>query len=311
MAKKKSRKGIPKNSVRSAGKGKKGKGKKGKGKVGKGLKKLGKDIGDAKSIAGKHFDLSPLSQVDAGRSNETTNHLNNLSSLSDPHSAAYAGGRTGEMKDFMGRLNESTQGYDSRELNALRESRRRETDRGFQSGRAALDRQQNNYRTGATSRGAQALELAKTYGQQSADAENDLFIAGADEKQKRLESYGTMASSQGELEHLRGERARDAYGREMGLAQDREFDKNKLNLGQEAASKAIVSAGTYGVLGMAESRKESKKANKLARDLAARSGSGGSGGSGGGGSNAIADAQNARADELDPKKRPEDEEEVV
>ena len=304
-------KSRPKNSVRSAtkkGKGKKGKKGKGKKGLGKGMNKLGNDIADAKTIAGENFDISPLSQVDASRAPETSNHLNNLNALSDPNSAGYAGKRQGEMSDFMNRYNESTQGYDSRELNALREQRRREMDRGFQGGRAALARQQNNYRTGGTNRAAQMLELSKSYGQQSADAENDLFIQGADEKQRRLEGYGNFASTQGEQEFQRGERARDAYGREMGLTQDREFEKNKLNLGQEAASRAIESAGTYGVLGISEARKNAKKSNKLARDLAAGSGGGGGGG-GNPGANPISQALNDRADELDGGQKPAEEEE--
>lgn len=266
-----------------------------KAKLQKSYKKLGKDLASAGKLADKYLDLDPLSQVDASRTAETQNMLNNYNALSDPTSAAYAGARTPEMADFMNRYQASTQGYDSRELEALREQRRREVDRGFQSGRAALARQQNYGGVGGASRGAQMLELAKSYGQAGADAENDLFVRGADEKQRRLEGYGTMASGLGEQEFQRGQLARDSYADALRQSQQDQLERQKINLGQEAASKAIKTGGMFGILGIGEQRKNARQQNKLIREVnnANRRPSSG----GGGGANAYAEALNQIAEE--------------
>lgn len=241
--------------------------KKNKGKGG--YKGLSRDLGKASALANEYLDLSPLSTVDAGRAPETSNYLASLQALSDPTYGSYAGARTPEMQAFMQRYQDSTQGYNSQELNALREQRRREVERGFQGGRAALARGQNNYRVGATQRGAQLLDLAKTYGQQSTDAEQDLFVRNADEQQRRLENYGTFARDLGQQEFERGGYAREQYGKALADAQANELDRQKINLSQESASKAIQEAGKLGIFQIAEARRNAKRQNRLMRQLEA------------------------------------------
>lgn len=258
--------------------------------------KLKADIGSAKSVAEGALPLEPLPYIDATRAPETTNALNNLQSLADPTFASYAGARTPEMVQYLNDLKASTAGYDSTELTALREQRRRELERGFSSGRASLARGQNRAQVGGVSRTAQLLELAKDYGAQGAAAENDLFVKGADEKQRRLETYGNALSGETQNEFDRGQSARQSYTDYLTNVQNTELDKQKANLGQSAVNNAIQTSGILGILGIGEARRNNRRTNKLLKKL---NGNGYRPSSGGGGGNAAyAQALQSLADEI-------------
>lgn len=247
-------------------KGKK-KGKKKKGKAsGKLYKKLSKDLSKAKSIAEKNFDLSDLSRVDDTRPGEVSDVLAQQKALSDPFSPAYVGQRSDQLRGHVGRLQDALQGYDSRELQALREARRRETERGFQSGQAALARGQGNLRVGSTQKAAQLADLARGYGQQSADAENDLFIQGAAEKRRANTEYGDVVRGYESDEFGRSQQALKAYQDNLGTARADELARQKINLGQEATDRASQSAAALGILGIKEARQNAKRQNKLIRE---------------------------------------------
>lgn len=259
-----------------------------------------KDARQAQKTAEKVLPLDPLGRVDEARSEEVQDVLDQERALSDPFSDAYVGNRSGQLKDFMNRYEDSTQGYDTKELNALREARRRETDRGFQSGRAALMRGQNAVRLGSTQRAAQLAELAKTYGQQSTDAENDIFLRSADEKQRRLEGYGNTLQGVEASEFDKANQALANYKATLGGAEANELDRAKINLGQEAADRAAKVGGVMGILGIQEARRNAEQQNKLIREgyasnerIAGKSSSGSSGGS-----NAYADELEKLAEEL-------------
>lgn len=258
---------------------------------------IGKDLDKAKGIAETYLPIQELPGIDASRPAETQEMLNNLQALADPTFASYAGGRGGEMSDYLNRLNASTEGYSSQELNALREQRRRELERGFQGGRAALARGQNRDRVGGVSRSAQLMELAKDYGAQSAAAENDLFARGADEKQRRLEYYGNALTGATNDEFQRGLQARQDYRDAMQTAQNSQFEKEKVNLGQNAANQAIQSAGILGIMGIGESRRNARRQNKLMRQIYGNKQTGRTSG-GSGGSQAYADALRQEAEKI-------------
>lgn len=226
---------------------------------------LKKDLKGAKNLAEQFLNLSPLGRVDASRSNEVQNLLNQYQSQSDPFSASFAGKRSGDVNDFLSRYKDSTLGYDSNELTALREQRRRGIDRGFESGRAGLQRGQS-FRMGDTQKSAQLAELAKSYGQNSADAENDIFIKSADEKQKRLEGYGTALQGAENTEYTKGQSALENYKNTLNTANADQLEREKINLGQEATDRAGQSAGIFGILGIQEARRNAKMQNKLIRE---------------------------------------------
>lgn len=225
------------------------------------------DLTKAGNIAQNLLPTDPLPTIDATRQSETQNMLNSLQALADPSFGSYAGARAPEMMSYLDRLNESTRGYDSRETTALREQRRREMERGFQTGRAALARGQNQARVGGVSRSAQLMNLASQYGAQSAAAENDLIANFANEKQRRLETYGDSLRQARQNEFDRGQIARESYADALRNSQLDEFEKQKVNLGQAAANQAIQSAGILGVAGMMDARRNSRRQNKLMRDI--------------------------------------------
>lgn len=224
---------------------------------------IGRDINAASSLAHSVLDLSPLSQVDASRSNETQNVLNQLQALSDPRSASFAGGRSADMVSFMDRLQDLTKGYDSNEMNALRAERRNEMERGFAGGTAALARGQSVARTGSGQRGAQLLQLARDYGMQSSAAENDLFVKGAEEKRRAISEYGSTLQSVEAAESNRGRQALADYSSYLSDADSSQFEKQKFNAGQEAASRALDQGGTLGIMGIGESRRNARRQAKL------------------------------------------------
>lgn len=226
---------------------------------------LKKDIKKAQNLADKFLPTDPLGRVDATRSNEVQNLLNQYQSQSDPFSAAFAGKRSTDVQDFLGRYKDSTLGYDSNELNALRDQRRRGIDRGFQSGKAALQRGQS-FRLGDTQKSAQLAELAQSYGQSSADAENDIFVKSADEKQKRLEGYGTALQGAENTEYTKGQSALQNYKDTLNTANADQLEREKINLGQEAADRSGQVAATFGILGIQEARRNAKMQNQLIRD---------------------------------------------
>lgn len=261
-----------------------------------------RDARQAAKTAEKALNLDPLGRVEAGRSEEIADLLDQERALSDPFSDAYAGRRSDETRDFMNRYNDSTQGYNSQETEALRESRRRETERGFQSGRAALARGQNNARTSSTARAAQLAELSKAYGQQSADAETDIFLRGADEKQRRLEGYGSAVKGAEADEFNRANQALANYKATLGGAEANELNRSQINLGQEAAERAAQVSGTMGILGIQEARRNAEQQNQLIREgyrsnenIAGKTNSGW-------GSNAYADELDRLAEELEAQR---------
>jgi hypothetical protein len=225
-----------------------------------------KDARQAGKTAEKALDLSPLSRLDATRSEEIENLINQQNALSDPNSEAFAGRRSGQLQDFVSRYQGSTQGYDSSELEALRESRRREMDRGFQSGRAALARGQNNARTSSTAKSAQLAELASQFGIQNADAENDLFMASANEQQRRLEGFGNTIGNIEQNEFDRSDKALANYRSVLEGARADELGRQQVNLGQEAAERAAKVSGTMGILGIQEARRNAEQQNQLVRE---------------------------------------------
>lgn len=226
---------------------------------------INKDLQKAGTIANKNFDLSPLSRVEGGRPIEVQNALNQHQALSDPFSQAFAGQRSGQLKDYISQLDLYRQGYDAPELNALREARRRELERGFESGRASLLRGQGTAGVPRQARGAQLLELSKAYGRSGADAENDLFIQGAQEKRRANEAYGGAVTQAEADEFTRGQQALTNYTNLLNQARADEFERQKVNLGQEAADRAAQSGAQLGILQLKEARQNAKRQNKIIR----------------------------------------------
>lgn len=225
--------------------------------------KLAQDMAKAKSVSENVLPSTSLPTVDASRSQEIQNLLNQFQSLSDPSSSGYAGKRSDEMTDYVSRLKAGLGGYDSQELNALRAQRLSGMDQGFQSGRATLMRGQNGL--GTNQRGAQLAELAKNFGIARAGAENQLFVQGAEEKQRRLKDYGNVITDLGTNEYNRAQDALKNYATSLNSARSDELDRQKINLRQEAATRATQVGSVLGTLSLAETRRNNQSQNRLMR----------------------------------------------
>lgn len=270
-------------------KGKRGRKKKGaRGrKMGKGSRKLNKDLRDAGSIARKNLPLTPLPRLDTGRSNETQNLLNLFSAYADPTKGSYAGARSSQMQDAVGRSIAGLDGYTAQENQGMREQMARDTNQNFMTGRAQLMRGQANARTGSTQRAAQLLELTKSYGNTRANLEQDLFVKNADEKQRRLDAYRNFLGGLEQQEYGRGREARTDLGNLSNSTWERELGTSKFNIEQEGRDRASQVSGILGTLGILDARRNARKQNQLMREqmqsnerVASRSGSGGGGGGG-------------------------------
>lgn len=224
------------------------------------LNRIAKDLKKSGKVAEENFDLSPLGKLDEGRDEEGQALLDRLDAQMN------APQRSDDMADFLARSKDASSGYNSQELEAMREQRRREIERGQQSGRASLERGQNNYRTGATQRAAQLFELSKNYGQQSADAENDLFVRGADEQYKRMNDYGKTLSAIESGEWTRQQEAQTGYRDYLGKLQQDEMNAQKFNLSQELADRNLEASSKMGIMGILDSRKNAKQQNKIMQD---------------------------------------------
>jgi hypothetical protein len=190
-------------------------------------------------------------------------------------------------------------GYTSRENNAIRDQRLRGLRRNFAEGRASLARGQNIARTGRNARTAQLMTLAKSHGQSASDAENDLFVRNIDEKQRRLQGFTNLIQGLETDERNRADTALANYREALRTDQIDRLEREKINLGQEAASRAERFGGIMGLLGIADSRRNAKRQNKLMKEQIAKMGGGGgttvvSGGGGG----SYADALNNLADKF-------------
>jgi hypothetical protein len=260
------------------------KGKKGKGKGKDPWREYESDMSKSSDMYNKNFP-GPLGRLNAGRTQESANYLDLLSSFADPNNASYAGNRSLEMRDTVGRMKSGLDGYTGQEYQGMREQQARDTDQNFMTSRAQLARGQNNYRTGNTQKSAQLLELSKAFGQKRADLEQDLFVKSADEKQRRLETFGKFLGDTETTEFNRGRDARTDYGTNMVGMQNKETDNAKFNLGQEKADNATRIGTIMANIGIVESKRNARRQAKLAREnmasnerAAGRSGGGGGGG---------------------------------
>lgn len=237
-------------------------------------KLFGQDLGGAAALGKSVFGDGSLGRVDASRPSEVQDLINQSLGIANFYGP---GGqkRSADTQDYVARLKASLEGYTAPELQAQRESMNREINSQYKGAEASLGR--NIARSGIRGGVAGALyeDIANKSAHQKAQNEQDIYIKNADEKQKRLTTYG------GELSGIEG----TEYGRMMDTnkyAQDSianaradEEKRTEYNLGQGAAEKAGYLATLYGGLGYGLQKKGMKQNKKIS--LAAIKAAGGTG----------------------------------
>lgn len=196
------------------------------------------------AIAQQYFGPAP------GRTGETTSYLTQLQkNIQDtPQMQQYlaamqgAQGRTGEDADILGRMQAGLGGYTSAENQAYLEAAKEGLDQQYSS--QMRDLQKMRGRGGVTAGMERELARDTMRGQQ--DLQRDVFLRNADEKQNRLQSYGSyLGNVQGAEAQRRGqygsalgsaEAARagrmDAYGQYMRGAQQDEESRKQSHFGR-------------------------------------------------------------------------------
>lgn len=153
--------------------------------------------------------------------------------------------RTGEDAEYLGRLKGGLGGYSSEENQAALEQQMRESNSAYDAAKTQLS--QNAGKLGV--RGGTLAALSGKIDKQSArdqlGARQDIFLKNADEKQKRLETYGSevgriQGDEQGRTKDYsnllrdteREDNTRlDAYAGMVKDAETTEFDKGRLATG--------------------------------------------------------------------------------
>lgn len=254
---------------------------------------LGKNTRGASYIANKFFAPGSLGRVSEGvtydekgnpiRIDENQDVINRFKALNDLYGRGPEG-RSTEQKDVMSRMQSSLQGYEAPELLAMKEQAQGGIDTRYQTALRNFMQNQGRFGVRGASALAQQQNLERSRDQQQRELGRDIFIKGADEKQRRLEDYGTYVKN---LEGDEAGRARTLgvdYATTLQNMQTGELDRQKLNLQQLAAERAGQLGTYFETLGTGETRRSRRKGEKLAKralDIMAQSVGAGMGAGGG------------------------------
>lgn len=264
---------------------------------------LGYDLTKASEFADKFLgdQLKPLPTLSTDVSPEMQGYINKLSGLAETAGnrssdissllkqgrqfAANAGKRSGDIKDIMSRFKSSLDGYTSAENQALRESAERGIDSQLETQLAGL--RSNAARQGIRGGAAnlQADELRKERFQLGKELEQDIFLRNADEKQRRLETFGdftrnvegdefdrergaiadstTAFQTQETLEDARRGAAYDRFGTALSDKQKFVDDRERFNVDQVASDRAAQTAALLGFTNVLQGRADAKEQKKI------------------------------------------------
>lgn len=165
------------------------------------------------AIAQQYFGPSP------GRAGETTAYLTQLSKAiqDSPEMRRYlagmegAQGRTAEDADILRRMQAGLGGYTSAENQAYMEQAQEGLDKQYSS----QMRDMQKLRGRGAAMGGMEREVARDTMRSKQDLQRDIFLRNADEKQNRLNSYGSyLGGVQGAEAQRRGQ-----YGSALGAAE--------------------------------------------------------------------------------------------
>lgn len=174
------------------------------------------------AIAQQYFGPAP------GRSGETTAFLTQLakSQQYSPEMIRYlqglesAQGRTGEDADVLRRMQGGLEGYTGAENQAYLESAREGIDSQYKSQMRDIAK----LRGRGASTGAMERELGRDTIRANQDLQRDIFLRNADEKQNRLQNYGSyLGAVQGAEASRRGQ-----YGGALSGAEDARTNRQNL-----------------------------------------------------------------------------------
>lgn len=230
-------------------------------------------------------NLETLGTVDAGRSNEIQNLLNELKANSN-----LAGQRSSEVADLVALMRGGLGGFTSAEGQANRELAQREIDNQFQTQSRALQRLQSRGNIRGAAAGAQFGNLARDRFGAQGDIEVDLLARNAALQDSRRNAFGSFLQGLEADEFNRKTQALTNFGQALERARADELGRQQFNLGQQGKLLAGQQALFFGGAQLNQARRNALRNFRLGKGnlkLATRqnqnSGGGGGASSGGGG----------------------------
>jgi len=196
---------------------------------------------------------------------EYQNLLSGMQASADPTNEAYAGRRSDEMKDILGKLSGGLQGLSSEENTALREQAQREISRGYET--SLRDMMVAGSRSGlrGASATAQAGNLARQKGEDISNMEQDLLVKNIDIQDSRRNDYLSALTG---IEGDEKDRASSAAERALGATRDRYEEGqaiDKYNLENLMKDRLANITGAAGLLGAKTARVGGRKQERSAR----------------------------------------------
>lgn len=140
----------------------------------------------------------------------------------NPESDSYVGKRSSDVIDIIARMRSGLDGYASDELQAFRESARREIDKARATEERKMMDTAGRYGLRGAAATARAAQLGRENVAQTQTLEQDLFLKNADERNRRLQDYGSFMRGVEDDEFGRVQNARKAEY-EMATGVDRDY----------------------------------------------------------------------------------------
>lgn len=248
------------------------------------LGRLDPNTGQAmQGILGQYGNIANQ-YAQGGQSSAQGQAIGRMDSIANQYAG---GGRSQDMSGILQNYQNFLQGYSGEEGQAMREQAERGLNSQFQTGLRAQQSAARRNRLSGASTAAQANDLAQSRLAAQSGIETDLAVRGADERRAALDRYAQALGAQENAEFGRQLTSAEAAGNYLTGQEDRNFnrmrsaqdayysaqrdadatqlDKEKFNLGNQAAEVAGRYGTYFGAMDVAEQRRQAKKGNKLAK----------------------------------------------
>jgi hypothetical protein len=220
------------------------------------------DFTQAEGIYNSFFNYGDLPRVENKYAKEQENALSLRGSLANPESASFAGRRSTDVSDILGRMKGGLEGYTAAENANIREGMNRQLEADSQRELKSIqDSNAGNMVLGgaATARSDVARSQANRLRQQN---EQDLFIKNIDEKRQRLDAYGNAVTGAESTEFNRGQEAMGAYEKTLGAAQGTDFEIQNANRELEEKDRSARTSGLGGLVDIVNAQRGERKQDK-------------------------------------------------
>lgn len=223
------------------------------------------DLAAGRNLFGKFADFGDLPRVTDAYAQNRADQLELRKSFADPRSAAFAGRRSTDIQDILGRMKSGLEGYTAAENQAMREAQDREIDTVMRGDvNQARDTNASNLVFGGAA-AAREDAIRRAAAQSKAINEQNLFIKNADEKRSRLDAYGNAVTGAEKTEFGQGQKAISDYENYLGDASKVDLGIQGENINLEKDDRNAQVAGLTGFADLINTKRD-QDANKKAID---------------------------------------------